>query len=200
MVFIKISGTSNRKDAEETANLADMIGLAISDSTAEIIKGLPVKKVIDIRPKTAGQALTLSKSINADYIQIYNHLKPSTLKKIRENVKVIKGLKVRKKSFEELKNEIDEYQDCYDIVLLDTGNGKEMKNGWETSAKIRDYLYPKKVMIDGGLTPDNVAKAIKKVRPWGVDVSTGVERRPGKKSFEKMRHFCRVVRRFRYDY
>jgi phosphoribosylanthranilate isomerase len=211
VVFIKICGTSNRKDAEETANLADMIGLIISDSTrgsrsvsrdeaTEIVKGLPAKKVAVINPKTSAQAISLSKSLNMNYIEVYNHLKPATLKKIKEHTRVIKGFKVPGKKVERLKEEIDAYKGCYDILLLDTGYGKEMKNGWETSAAIRDYVYPKKVMIDGGLTPDNVAKAIKKIRPWAVDVSAGVERRPGKKSFEKMRHFCRVVRRFRYGY
>jgi phosphoribosylanthranilate isomerase len=211
VVFIKICGTSNRKDAEETANLADMIGFRIGSSAnnprslakeeaAELSKGLSIKKVAVLNPKTAAQAVSLSKAVNADYVQIYNTLKPSTLRKIKEGVKVIKGFKVAGKGFEELKDEINEYKGCYDILLFDTGRGKEMKNNWETSAKLRDYFYPKKIMINGGLRPDSVAKAIKKIRPWAVDVSAGVERRPGKKSFEKMRHFCRVVRRFRYGY
>ena len=46
-----------------------------------------------------------------------------------------------------------------------------------------------RLMIAGGLTPENVGDAIRLVRPWGVDVSTGVEARPGQKDPRKLRRF-----------
>lgn len=63
---------------------------------------------------------------------------------------------------------------------------------WTIAAKI---AKEHKIMLAGGLTPANVATAIRIVRPFGVDVSSGVECRRGKKDHEKMRFFIEVVKK-----
>jgi len=62
---------------------------------------------------------------------------------------------------------------------------------WQLAAEVAKAAN---ILLAGGLTPDNVEKAIRTVQPYGVDVSSGVEREPGKKDHEKVRAFIRAAR------
>lgn len=82
-------------------------------------------------------------------------------------------------------------------VLLDAweqdrfgGTGKTFD--WQ---RIRPQAGCSRIILAGGLTPDNVALAITTVRPWAVDVSSGVELAPGRKSAERIHSFINEVRR-----
>ncbi len=77
---------------------------------------------------------------------------------------------------------------------LPGGNGT--RPDWEVCARIVDAHPGRKFVLAGGLTPENVGDALATVRPWGVDVSSGVESRPGVKDVEKMRAFVRAVEAF----
>jgi len=81
------------------------------------------------------------------------------------------------------------------VYLLDSSikgkyGGTGMTFNWDLARQVAEQ-FP--VIIAGGLTPENVAKAIKTAAPWGIDVSTGVET-GGVKSVEKIRAFIRAVR------
>ncbi|HEY7353221.1 MAG TPA: phosphoribosylanthranilate isomerase [Terriglobales bacterium] len=95
----------------------------------------------------------------------------------------------------------ERYQGCFDTFFLDSstcdqpgGTGKTFD--WEKTRSIADQLQDNglKLVVAGGLTAENVAEAMHILHPWGVDVSSGVEARPGKKDPEKVRAFIKAVR------
>jgi phosphoribosylanthranilate isomerase len=88
-----------------------------------------------------------------------------------------------------------------DTFLLDSGNSQQpggtgVSFDWEKARPIADLVRDKglKLVIAGGLKPENVGDAIEVLRPWGVDVVSGVEASPGMKDPEKVRAFVRAVR------
>ena len=73
--------------------------------------------------------------------------------------------------------------------MLDPGAGSGKTFDWEIA---RDLPGP--LIVSGGLNPDNVADAIRLLRPFAVDVSSGVEYEPGRKDPGKMKAFVQAVR------
>jgi phosphoribosylanthranilate isomerase len=85
---------------------------------------------------------------------------------------------------------IDEHH--ADIVLLDAPSpGGGVPFDWTT---VGDLTSKHRILLAGGLCPDNVAEAIRHVQPWGVDVATGVETEPGKKDPDAIARFVADAR------
>ena len=88
-----------------------------------------------------------------------------------------------------------------DTFLLDSGNlrqpgGTGHAFDWKKARGLAEGMRKNglKLVVAGGLTPENVGEAIETLQPWGVDVVSGVEARPGKKDPEKVRAFVKAVR------
>ena len=106
--------------------------------------------------------------------------------------RVIKA--VRLQSRDELKN-LSKYVDVVDGLLLDTYvpdklGGTGITFDWKLAVAARRYG---RIVLAGGLNPENVAAAISMVKPYAVDASSGLEQSPGVKDHEKMAQFIREV-------
>lgn len=108
----------------------------------------------------------------------------------RTGCKVIKAARVRSRAdIQALASFHTDYHllDSY-TAGLPGGSGETF--AWEIA---RDHRGPTPVILSGGLTAANVAEAISVVRPFAVDVATGVERSPGRKDPDKLRAFAAAV-------
>ena len=75
-----------------------------------------------------------------------------------------------------------------------TFGGSGQSFPWRTAKEFADANPSAQVILAGGLTPENVARAVKIARPFGVDVTTGVESAPGHKDLGRMRAFIEAAR------
>ncbi|HLQ03660.1 MAG TPA: phosphoribosylanthranilate isomerase, partial [Nitrososphaerales archaeon] len=87
----------------------------------------------------------------------------------------------------------------FDALLTDTyrdgmQGGTGRVSDWELCLKVRERIAPTPMILSGGLTPENVADAIRRVRPFAVDASSGVELSPGIKDHGKIREFVARAR------
>ena len=202
MTKIKICGTTDLKDALAAAEAgADAVGFVFAQSprritpkkAKEIISKLPpfisaVGVFVNQRPKIINKII---KTCGLNYVQLHGDETPADCRKIKG--KVIKAFRVKdKKSLKA----ISRYS--VSAVLLDTfspekygGTGKAFN--WELAVKAKKFGMP--VILAGGLGTGNLLKAIRKVKPFAVDVSSGIESRPGKKDGRMLRKAVEIARR-----
>lgn len=214
MVKVKICGNKS-KDGVEATSGADAVGFIVSapESSREISPGLAARLVDDTAPFTSTVAVTtesdpkelkpLAEQVKPDLLQVHVPLSPNRLEEIKEEIPhptdLITLLPVAGKEATLLDRARDLAGSAAEALLLDSKSGESTggtgeTHDWRVSAKIRNALHPFPVILAGGLAPDNVGKAIRQVRPYGVDVASGVEI-DGKKSNRKIEEFLQEVRK-----
>jgi phosphoribosylanthranilate isomerase len=119
--------------------------------------------------------------------QLHGHETPAMTAEVATDVRfVIKAVVAGSQDAAHAKNFAS------DAILVDGLHpGSGAAYDWEL---LQDIPTDIRLMLSGGLTPENVAAGIMQVHPWGVDVSSGVEKAPGLKDAVKMRHFITNAR------
>src|SRR5438067_11672864 len=108
----------------------------------------------------------------------------------KHQVRVIKAVPVRP-GFE---NTLRALSKSLDLFLLDSGAGGTGQSFDPKAALAGLKKTPVRFIAAGGLRPENVSQAIEVLKPWGVDVASGVEKEKGKKDHAKLKAFVKAVR------
>ncbi len=203
MVFTKVCGITNPGDARVAAEAgADAIGLIFAESPRNVnleearavsiaLPGdvLKVGVFVDAGPE---EMLRIANEVGLDLAQLHGDETPETVATIRNaGLPVMKAVRVRNA---EALGALERYE--ADLFLLDAWSaiargGTGTRFDWELakSVKGRDNI-----VVSGGLTPENVREAVEFFEPYGVDASSSLEERPGKKDGERVRRFVRAAK------
>lgn len=198
MVLVKICGLTTYQDAIATTEAgADLIGFVFAQSKRQVTveqvdqiqRQLPdyVKKVgvfVDTPIHIVNQ---IARLVRLDYVQLHGRESVSTC--LKSEVPVIKALSLQ--TADSLEQVLD-YLPVVDYLLLDgpkPGSGQTFD--WRLIESIP--LARDKMILAGGLTADNVDRAIQEASPIGVDVSSGVETN-GKKDLIKIKQFIQIAK------
>ncbi|MFH1189974.1 MAG: phosphoribosylanthranilate isomerase [Candidatus Omnitrophota bacterium] len=205
MTLIKICGITNKTDAMDACALGvDMLGFIFykaskrfvdANTAGRIIGELTeeVRKVgVFVNEDSRDRVREIAREAGLDTLQFHGDETPEYCSEFKGDYKVIKAFRLSGR--EDLKT-VNSYDT--DLYLLDTyrpdvygGTGGTFD--WSI---LKDFEFLKPVILSGGLDPGNVGRAMSEVVPYGVDVSSGVEKSPGKKDPELLRRFVREVRK-----
>jgi phosphoribosylanthranilate isomerase len=194
-VRVKICGITNYEDAKISADAgADALGFVTYEKSPRFIRPEEIKKIIEKLPPFLVKAVlfvnTEPQFVNevmaytkADIAQIHFEADESFFKKL--NCKYLKVIRAKEKK------DIDKFSNEYKIVDAYVpeygGSGKRVALEWFEG---RDNS---KIILAGGLTPENVFE-VGHYGFYGVDVSSGVESKPGKKDKRKVRKFVEMAK------
>ena len=199
-MFIKFCGITRAADARAAADVgADAIGLnfvptsrrVIDLSVAEaILRATPhaVMSVGVFRNQPIDEVLRIARALGLDAAQLHGDESPESLAEIAAHVKTI--IKVHPADRLADRSVLDRYDATVTMIDAPTP-GAGVPFNWNL---VGDLVHDHRVLLAGGLTSANVADAIRIVRPWGVDVASGVESSPGLKDPVMMTRFVSAAR------
>lgn len=222
MTWVKICGMTNLEDATIAAEAgANAVGFVFYEKSSRLVSVEKARDIAEQLPKSvekvgvfAGQSMEYAVEIASyarfDAVQLYLMTFGKPLHEITLHRRATgSGLKmyVALPMSLFLENESQNTAGFarsnagLDALFLDSGSAEQPGGtgqtfDWRESASaVLELNRNQKVVVAGGLTPENVHTAIATLQPWGVDVVSGVEARPGKKDPDKVRAFVQAARK-----
>ncbi|WP_246983561.1 phosphoribosylanthranilate isomerase [Halorientalis marina] len=202
MTRAKICGLTREADIDAVVDAgADAVGVTAAvtvetprevavERARDLVAAVPpfVTSVLVTMPETVERAVELVETVEPDAVQLHGALDPDGIAAVAEeaSTKVLAAVDAEA-------DDIADYAGAADAVLVDSvdeqgGGGTGETHDWERTREIvADLDVP--VVLAGGLTPANVTEAVETVRPFAVDVASGVEAEGGVKDQEAVRQF-----------
>ena len=201
MTKVKICGVTNLEDARRAERLgADLLGFNFfkrsprfisPQAAAEIAKDLgnSIKKVGVFVNEESYTIAEIAEQVGLDAVQLHGNEDPGYITDLRTKTRagLIKAFRVQPGFDLEEIELFDVDQVLLDAFAPDLYGGTGKAFDWDIAQRV--MTLRSKLFLAGGLEPDNVSEAIRLVRPYAVDVASGVESSPGKKDTEKMAAF-----------
>ncbi|MEM8707350.1 MAG: phosphoribosylanthranilate isomerase [Actinomycetota bacterium] len=194
-MFVKICGVTSEEDALLAIGMgADALGLNFVpgskrqiavDRARDIVKRLPPETMTVgiFRNELPERVIEIVHRAGLRAAQLHGDESAEQTRQVRAQVPVV--IKAFAAGHPGLARVADYGADAVMIDGVEPGSGEVFDWSLAEGAPLAGY----RVLLAGGLHPGNVADAIARVRPWGVDVATGVERAPGQKDAVKLREF-----------
>jgi phosphoribosylanthranilate isomerase len=213
---VKICGVGRVDDALAAARAgADAVGMVFCPEAKRNVPPLRAREILAALPPfvTAvglfvdlpiARVMDAARAMHLRHIQLHGSETPQQVAQLAEFT-VLKAIRVEPNTFaaelESWREAISRLQLVHlqGFVLETAGaaGGTGVANNWDLIAHHRqrgDFVGLPHLIAAGGLTPETVGDVVQRIRPWAVDVSSGVEDSPGHKSEEKMHAFVRAVR------
>ena len=206
MVRVKICGITNLADAKAAVDLGtDALGFNFYEKSVRNISPADAYKIIRALPEgmeaagvfvnwSAEAVIALARAVDLDTLQLHGDETAATAREAAKYFDVTKAMRVGKgfrlASLRPFQPSVRAF--LFDACTKDQYGGTGHRTDW---AIARRAAKKHRIILAGGLTPENVAEAILYVRPYAVDVASGVESRPGKKDRAKLRAFISEVAR-----
>ena len=213
VVRVKVCGITTREDAALAVALgADALGFLVGliyESEDELAPD-EAGKIVDTLPPFVPATLVTHRTDVTSVRDLCTRVRPQTLQlhgafaveripEVRESFPALKIIKAVHVDGDDVVAAATAAARFADAVLLDTKTatrigGTGQTHDWSVSRRVRDAIAPSPVVLAGGLRPANAARAIEQVRPYAVDVNSGVSIRRGKKSPELLAAFVRAAK------
>lgn len=201
MVRVKICGITSGEDAlHAAASGADALGFVFYDKSPRCVTPAQARTIIAALPplvtsvglfvnETPEKIRATAEQCGLDVIQLHGDEDPDACHYPPH--RVVKALRVRDAQSLAGHGAFQVSALLLDAWVPESYGGTGHLGDWELAKTV---ARQRRVILAGGLTPENVADAVRQVHPYGVDVSSGVERAPGKKDPEKVARFIRMAK------